>query len=121
MAKAGSDLLCIKNNLAAQEIPWEAIVFHAQQAAEKALKGFLVGRGVKVTHTHDLGRLLDDCIAVGGALSQFSDDCDSLTAYAVQFRYPGDLPDVNRADGEAAVAAAERIFNAVAPLIDVSG
>jgi HEPN domain-containing protein len=40
--KADHDLLNINNNLAASEIPWDTICFHAQQIAEKCLKGFLV-------------------------------------------------------------------------------
>ena len=33
-----NDLLNVRNNLAAQEIPWDTICFHSQQAAEKYLK-----------------------------------------------------------------------------------
>jgi HEPN domain-containing protein len=44
-AKAENDLLCIANNLNDPQIPWDAVCFHAQQAAEKMLKAFLVSRG----------------------------------------------------------------------------
>jgi|GEM_PF-7115413 len=40
MAKVRSDMLCIENNLAAKHVPWDAVAYHAQQAAEKALKAF---------------------------------------------------------------------------------
>ena len=40
--KAEHDLLTIENNLAGSRIPWDMVAFHAQQAAEKYLKGFLV-------------------------------------------------------------------------------
>ena len=36
----------------------DAGVYHCQQAAEKALKGWLTGRGVAVTKTHDLVHLV---------------------------------------------------------------
>ena len=39
MAKAEHDLLNIENNLAAARVPWDTVCFHAQQAAEKLLKG----------------------------------------------------------------------------------
>ncbi len=35
LGKAESDLLCIENNVVAQRVPWDVVVFHAQQAAEK--------------------------------------------------------------------------------------
>ena len=42
VAKAERDLLNIANNVAADETPWDTVCFHAQQAAEKLLKGFLM-------------------------------------------------------------------------------
>ncbi len=44
LAKARSDLLCIRNNLASDDVPTDAVCFHAQQAAEKALKALIVAR-----------------------------------------------------------------------------
>ena len=35
--------------------------FHAQQCAEKYLKGYLVARGVSFRFVHDLGYLIDLC------------------------------------------------------------
>ncbi len=35
ISRAENDLLNVRNNLAAQEIPWDTICFHSQQAAEK--------------------------------------------------------------------------------------
>lgn len=40
LRKADHDLLNIENNLAAKEIPWDTVCFHAQQAAEKVMKPF---------------------------------------------------------------------------------
>jgi len=44
--KAESDLLVITNNLASVEIPIDACCFHAQQAAEKYLKAYLVSKQI---------------------------------------------------------------------------
>ena len=56
LAKAEHDLLNIENNLKAPEIPWDTICFHAQQAAEKFLKAFLVFNAQPPIPTHDLWR-----------------------------------------------------------------
>ena len=61
LRKAEHDRLNIENNLAATEIPWDTVCFHAQQAAEKLLKGFLLSHGHDVTRTHDLVALLTEC------------------------------------------------------------
>lgn len=42
--KAEHDLLNIENNLAAREIPWDTVGFHAQQCVEKYLKALLISR-----------------------------------------------------------------------------
>ncbi len=42
LAKADHDLLNIDNNLSAARVPWDTVCFHAQQAAEKLLKAFIV-------------------------------------------------------------------------------
>lgn len=45
LRKADHDLLNIENNLAAKDIPWDTVCFHAQQVAEKVLKAFLAHYG----------------------------------------------------------------------------
>lgn len=61
LEKADSDLLCIENNIAASRVPWDAVVFHAQQAGEKVLKALLVAAGATVPRTHDLVACSPSC------------------------------------------------------------
>ncbi len=65
-------------------------LYHAQQAAEKALKGFLVWHGVKYPLTHDIGRLLDICAPLDHTLDPALLAAVDLTQFAVRFRYPGE-------------------------------
>ncbi len=88
IAKAEEDRLCIKNNLSAVAVPWTVVCFHAQQAAEKYLKAFLVSRGIRVERTHDLEYLLGECEKLEPRLAALQDDCQALSAYAVDSRYP---------------------------------
>lgn len=113
VAKADNDLLCIANNLNDSRVPWDAVCFHAQQAAEKMLKAVLVSRGLVAARTHDLLGLFDECIAQVAQLPDLRSDCALLTQYAVAFRYPGYGPDPDEAEGRAAVAAARRLYEAV--------
>jgi HEPN domain-containing protein len=69
--------------------------FHAQQAAEKYLKALLTWRQIAFTKTHDLGLLLellgrDDPSLVGNLRAVIE-----LTDFAVDARYPGDIPDIS--------------------------
>ena len=47
----------------------DAVAFHAQQAAEKALKAFLVWNQVEFPKTHDIKRLLVLCRSVDAELA----------------------------------------------------
>lgn len=56
--------------LAGAEVPGadpEGFCFHAQQAAEKAIKGVLLAHGIRFPYVHDLGALL----ALAGTASLF--------------------------------------------------
>lgn len=113
VARADSDLLNIRNNLGAEEIPWDTICFHAQQAAEKMLKAYLVSRGQAAGRTHDLVALLAEVVAAGGSLQDLEQDCRLLTPYAVMLRYPGVVGEPSEQEGRQAVAAADRIYKRV--------
>ncbi|HEY0791268.1 MAG TPA: HEPN domain-containing protein [Chthoniobacterales bacterium] len=83
------------------------VAFHAQQAAEKALKAVLVHATVEFPRTHDLHNLLTlirDCgIFVPPGLEQLP----ALTRFAVESRYPGDVESVTPDEVAHAIALAE--------------
>ena len=90
----------------------EFLCFHAQQAAEKALKGVLIGRtGEPPPRTHDLALLLDRLrdSGVGGPLPLDAASAQALTQYAVLTRYPADLGEVDEAEWQRAVADARAV------------
>lgn len=73
-------------------------LFHAQQAAEKALKGFLVWRRAAYPLTHDIRRLLERCSELDPSLDTALAEVVDLTQFAVRFRYPGeDEPNIDEA------------------------
>jgi HEPN domain-containing protein len=109
LAKAENDLLNIENNLSASRVPWDTICFHAQQAAEKLLKGFLVFRGREVTRTHDLIALLSACVQLAPTLANLQQDCQRLTYYAVASRYPDDLYEPDEKDARQMIEAVRRV------------
>ena len=63
--------------------------YHAQQAAEKALKAFLAAHNVAPPLTHNLEELLASCVAIDVSFGQFATAARTLTPYATRFRYPG--------------------------------
>ncbi len=84
----------------------EDLCFHAQQAAEKALKAVLVANSIPIPRTHSLTMLLG--LMPGDLeLPQAVDDAVILTDYAVASRYPGDYEPVDENELREAVRLAE--------------
>lgn len=72
---------------------YDAVCFHAQQAAEKYLKAILQENGAAVPRTHNLIDLLGLCLPFDSSLSLQRDLLVILDRYAVLYRYPGDSAD----------------------------
>jgi HEPN domain-containing protein len=86
--------------------------FHCQQAAEKALKGFLVWASVPFVKTHDLEGLLGQCVAADPAFSTLVPAAKALSKYAVAARYP-DAADPAEAEVRNAARLARSIYDLV--------
>jgi HEPN domain-containing protein len=116
--KAENDLLCIENNLAAARVPWDTVVFHAQQAAEKLLKALLVAAGEGVPRTHDLVALLSRALEAGFPLAGSRPEIDLLSRFGAAVRYPDAVYSPTEEDGRDMAAAASRLRGAVLGLLD---
>ena len=84
----------------------EDLCFHAQQAAEKALKAVLVFRSVPFPKTHNI-RTLMDLLPEDLNLQEEAKEAAILTDYAVLTRYPGDLEPVTEEEYLEAIRIAE--------------
>lgn len=96
LTKAGEDKLVAKVLLESGEELTLPCLFHLQQMLEKLLKALIIARGASFERTHDLGRLAQ--LAKAGDIDGLLDLCDVLNLFAVNGRYPGDLPEVSISD-----------------------
>jgi HEPN domain-containing protein len=72
----------------------DAIVgFHAQQAAEKALKAVLAASGDDFPWTHDLRYLIERLSDIGTPLPPSLHEIRALAPWAVEFRYGETIDD----------------------------
>ncbi|MDT0631069.1 HEPN domain-containing protein [Rubrivirga sp. S365] len=69
----------------------EVVGFHAQQAAEKALKAWLAAGGAAYGRTHDLSALLGMLESMGCDVDPFR-SLVRLNVFAVRFRYESPGP-----------------------------
>jgi HEPN domain-containing protein len=101
-----------------EKIEPEILVFHAQQAAEKALKALLVKHQIDFPNTHSIGLLLNLCQKLELEGIEGVAEATTLTRYAVASRYPGEVEPVSRQEAREAADLAARLFTWVASLLD---
>ena len=96
----------------------DTICFHAQQAAEKYLKGYLVYKNVNPRAIHHLEELAKDCAKFEKGFLGFLDECLLLTRYYIETRYPPLVPiEYSREEAKKAVDMAEEIMAFVKELL----
>ena len=76
----------------------DSICFHCQQCIEKYLKAFLILNNIEPPEIHDLQRLKAICSNVDESFEEISEELDILNAYAINFRYPGEVATVEEAN-----------------------
>lgn len=89
LARAERDLQAAQNEVHAPVPLPEMSAYHAQQAAEKAMKAFLTAHSVPFAYTHDLVHLQDQREAIEPAFAPYLPAAQTLNPYATLFRYPG--------------------------------
>ena len=88
--KADSDLenaaLCVTSG-----VSLDTACFHAQQAAEKLLKAYLMAYGLPAPFTHNIKKLVELCEQHNSAFQAMKSLGQALTPYAVHLRYDEDF------------------------------
>lgn len=90
------------------EIPARISSFHAQQAAEKALKAVFVLEQVDFPYTHDLVQLVE-ALPPGWAIGPSTAELADLSRRAVEARYPM-LDEPDSGDAESALRTASTLL-----------
>jgi uncharacterized protein len=113
LRKADEDLKSAEHLFGASPPLLGTVLFHCQQAAEKALKAFLAWHDVPFRKTHDLVDLGQACLALDATLTDLITRAGSLTAYAWKFRYPGGGPLPPEEETKKTIELAHQLFEAV--------
>ena len=87
--------------------------FHAQQAAEKSMKGFLTWHNTIFRKTHNLGEIGEHRGKIDPAPEPLLRRAAILTDYAWKYRYPGEPQKPPRDEAECALALAREVFEAM--------
>jgi HEPN domain-containing protein len=108
---AESDLRLAEVAAADPLVRREQACFHAQQAAEKAIKAVFVLRNVAFPHTHNIEHLLALAERNGIPLRAGVREAGVLTPYAVEARYPGPWAPVSDSELQEALRIAREVVD----------
>ena len=96
----------------------EDLCFHAQQAAEKAIKATLVAYDIPVPRTHNLRTPFDRLTAEVSGSADIQETA-GLSDYAVARRYPGASEPVEAEEYREAISMAEAVVDRAEQVIDL--
>ena len=94
--------------------------YHAQQAAEKALKAVLILLQIAFPFTHDLNALRD-LIPTSWDVTQAHPRLGRLSQWATVGRYPGNWPEATDQDARDAAQQAQAVWEPVLNDLDQHG
>lgn len=99
---------------------YEDLAFHAQQAAEKAVKAVYRAKSLEFRYTHDIGQLLAGLTKRGVPIPERVQDAVALTDFAWEARYPGLGELLSEAGYRRAVSIAEKVVDWAVNLVEES-
>jgi len=111
--KAARDLRAAEVLLAATPPLLGEVAFHCQQAAEKAMKGYLTWHDIPFPKSHDLARIGGLCVGHDRNLETVCRNADEVSVFAWVFRYPGDPSEPTHPETQSAVRVAREVFEAM--------
>jgi len=114
LAKTDEDFEFARVNFQESKPFFAQICFHFQQAAEKYLKSFIIAHELEFLKIHDLPLLLKICLSKDPFFEQLREDCEYLTTFYVDTRYPVHWPTkFSHHEAQKVFEAAERIRSVV--------
>ena len=108
--QAAEDLRLANYGMEAKPPFLKGSAFHAQQCAEKSIKGFLLYHGQKIPRTHDLRGLAKLACAIKPDLQSLFEPVGTLTKYITASRYPTDI-NFSEEIVRNAISIATEVFN----------
>ena len=109
---AEEDLITAETYLKDPRVPPRQSCWHAQQAAEKALKAALIFLQIDFRRTHNLNVLLD-LLPESWQLKTALPNLKDLNKWAVEARYPEKMREATKAEASTAVEQARAVWTSV--------
>lgn len=112
--KAENDLITAEYTMTMKNPPYDTICFHAQQCAEKYLKGFLTFYEIEFPKTHSIEDLVLLCKEVAPSIESELTNVEILSSYGVEVRYPDEIYyDIPKEDALEAIDITKKVKSVI--------
>ena len=91
----------------------DTAIYHCQQCAEKAIKGWLVYNDQSFEKTHDLRLLVTLASEIEPKFTEWFDVAEQVSPYATAYRYPGETLEPTEDEFQQAFKAANKFYDFV--------
>jgi len=112
--KAEKDIMTVDTLYTKPKYPedqmYDIICFHATQAVEKFLKGFIISNGKTVEKIHDLDILQESAMEIDASFSVIKNACVLLNTFAPNIKYDDEDP-ITKQDMDKIMKSLESICN----------
>src|SRR5213592_2643103 len=119
LVKALHDLATARKAAAEPDPYLDTAIYHCQQTAEKAVKGFLAFHNQPPVRTHDIELLVSMADPFETGFTTSVEAAERLTRYATRYRYPGDVMEPDQEEFDQALEDAESLFQFVLSVLPV--
>lgn len=113
LAKATSDLKSSRKLIKDDDETLDSAAYFTQQSTEKALKSYLIFKKQPIPRTHDLEKLLANCMKFDSSFNNLLEDSLVLSPFAVYSRYPDDRFFIEQEEVIEAIKRAKKILRFV--------
>jgi HEPN domain-containing protein len=120
LVKAKNDLKSSKKLIKGDDAVLDTAIYHTQQCAEKALKGYLTLKEQPLEKTHDVEYLIELCTEYDNEFDNLIEDAEKLNPYSTLYRYPSVIIEPEEEDVHEAIQISEKILNFVEKKIEMS-
>jgi HEPN domain-containing protein len=119
LKKARRDLLSAKRLTRGKDPYFDTAIYHCQQTAEKAVKGWLVYHDQSFEKTHDLRLLVTLASEIEPGFTEWFDVAEQVSPYATAYRYPGEVLEPTEDEFKQALTASSKFYDFICSLLPI--
>ena len=119
LKKARRDLLSARRLARGKDPYFDTAIYHCQQTAEKAVKGWLVYHDQSFEKTHDLRLLVTLASEIEPKFTEWFEVAEQVSPYATAYRYPGEVLEPTEDEFNQTLTASSKFYDFICSLLPI--